>query len=79
MSEEKDRIINPEIPKTLEEAQKIAKSLVSWMEYIKTDPLKLGDAMSSFGGHIEEHLAVLQVWFQLEKINALQKAIERGI
>jgi hypothetical protein len=63
---ETDRIIDVPLPQTLEDALKVAKSLVCWIEFIQTK-----GSMSSNGGHVEFHLAALNAWFQLEKIKAL--------
>ena len=70
---ENDRLLNPDVPKSIDDALKIAKSLAYWIDYIKSNPLKIDDPMGSFGGHIEGHILVLQLWFTVEKINVLTK------
>ena len=72
MSEE-DRLIEIKVPETLKDALKLAKSLVYWMQYIETNPLKIDDPMASFGGHIQEHLLYFDYWFQTEKVKTLNR------
>jgi hypothetical protein len=70
-----DRLTIFDIPKSYDDALKVAKSLVSWIQYLKDNDLKLTDPYSSFGGHIEFHLATLNVWNIEMKIKSNARAL----
>jgi hypothetical protein len=63
------------LPQTFDEARKIAESLALWINFIETNPLDVKDPMSSFGVHIESHLAFLEYWFKTEAIKAITETL----
>ena len=69
MSEEKLRDVT--IPQNLDEALKVAKSLVNWIEWIKKE-----GSMSSNGGWVDFHISALKCWVQMETIKASADVIQ---
>ena len=76
---EEDRILNIKMAETIDEALKFAKSLVYWLEFIKSNPYKSNDPIGSFGGHIESHLAVLNAWFAKVKIEVAMRNLNESM
>jgi hypothetical protein len=74
-----ERLKIPEIPKTYEDAIKVAKSLVSWLEFLKENKLKVNDPYGSFGGHVDFHLATLNVWNVEMKIKSSAEALKSSV
>jgi len=73
---EEDRILKIKMAETIDEALKYAKSLVYWIEFIKSNPHNVNDPFGSFGGHIETHLAVLNTWCAKQKIESSFRYLE---
>jgi len=67
------------IPQTLEDAKKTAKSLAAWIDYIINNPLDVDNPMSSFGGHIDSHLAYLNMWFRMEKVKTSAEELKKTL
>lgn len=75
---EQDRLMDLEIPHTIEDALKIARSLVRWMEFIHANPNSDIEPMNSYGGHIDFHLATLNVWIVEEKIKVSAQSLKQA-
>jgi hypothetical protein len=58
------------IPQTVDEALKVAQSLVNWLEWIKKE-----GSMSSNGGWIELHVLALKCFVHMETIKASSESL----
>ena len=74
---EEDRIDDIKLIESIDDALKYAKSLVYWIEFVKDNPLKVDNPMSSFGGHILGNLSVLNAWIEIEKIKASLRGMKK--
>lgn len=69
-----EKLRDVDIPQTIDDALRVAKSLVCWLEWIKDN-----GSMSSNGGWIDLHFSALSCWLQKEKIESSAKSLSNSL